>query len=266
LKPGRSTLSFRRSGTRTVLAQGLAASPLRILMPRNHGDFSWVFLASLGGGLVDGDDIDVDVDVGEGARALLGTQACTKVYRSPRGCTQQIRVRVACGGVLAVLPDPVICFKGARYAQRVHVSLSASASIAILDGYLSGRRARGERWEFARYSSRTTVEREGSPLVVDATVLDGHDGCLSERMSRFNALMSLTVAGPAMTSLRGEMLDARDPPAPGSPAISASSPIGNDGAILRICAERTDRAMELLQPTFARAAELLGDNPFARKW
>ena len=53
--PGIARLAFERAGHtgRTAISTAFATSPLRILMPRNHGHAAWVFLASLGGGLVD---------------------------------------------------------------------------------------------------------------------------------------------------------------------------------------------------------------------
>jgi urease accessory protein len=264
--PGDCSLAFRRSGRRTVLARAFAVSPLRLLTPRNHGGFAWAFLANLGGGLVDGDRLTVEMDVGEGASALLGTQASTKVYRSPRGCSQSLDARVASGGVLVIVPDPVVCFAGANYAQSIHIALDPTASLVLLDGYTCGRSARGERWEFARYASRTTVVRDGVCTVVDATLLDGEELSIAERMGRFDVLLTLLAIGPHVASVRESILASGAPPSPGAPAIAAASPIRNDGAILRVAAERLQAATRLFQPSLAALATLLGDNPFERKW
>jgi len=83
-----------------VLASAFATSPLRFLAPRNHGNASWVFLSNLGGGLVDGDRVHLDVEAQQDSTALLGTQASTKVYRSPNGCSQHTSLRVAAGAAL----------------------------------------------------------------------------------------------------------------------------------------------------------------------
>jgi urease accessory protein len=90
-------------------------------MPRNHGNASWVFLANLGGGLVDGDRLELQIEAGRETTALIGTQASTKVYRSPHGCSQRIEVRVEDGAAIAIVPDPVVCFTGANYPQEVYV-------------------------------------------------------------------------------------------------------------------------------------------------
>jgi urease accessory protein len=225
-----------------------------------------VFLSSLGGGLVDGDRVHVRVDVGPGAFALLGTQASTKVYRSPRGCTQRVEARVEDGASLVLLPDPVVCFAGARYGQEIDVSLALGASLVMLDGYTCGRAASGERWQFSRYASRVRVDRGGRRAFVDATRLDPAEGPLAARMGDLDVVLSLMALGPKFGELRAAML--ADPPArsPADRAVVAASPIGADGAIVRIAAENHEKASQMLRPSFIALARALGDDPFARKW
>jgi urease accessory protein len=283
--PGFARLGFRpAAGGKTVVATAFAASPLRLLTPGNHGDAAWVFLSSLGGGLVDGDRVDIDVDVGEGASALLGTQASTKVYRSPAGgsgSSQRLVARVAAGAVLTVVPDPVVCFADARYEQVIDIALAPSASLWLVDGYSCGRSARGERWAFSRYASRTTIvraipdvggaggEREvhGAPSIVDATRLDPLHGPLAARMGRFDVVLSLLVVGPRFAGAREAMLASSFSSASSSDAVLVSaSPIGEDACILRVAAERFESASRVLRSSFALLARVLGDDPSARKW
>jgi urease accessory protein len=274
--PGTARLELRRRAAgKTVVATAFAASPLRLLTPANHGTAAWIFLASLGGGLVDGDRIAVDVDVGEGASALLGTQASTKVYRSPEGgagSSQRLSARVQAGAVLAVVPDPVVCFADARYEQVIDIALDPSASLCLLEAYSSGRSARGERWAFARYASRTTVTRGGARSIVDATRLDPRQGVIADRMGRFDVVLSLLVVGPRLSSLRHAMLSSSSSSsapcarcAEGS-VLVAASPLAEDACILRVAAERFESASRVLRSSFASLAALLGDDPFARKW
>jgi urease accessory protein len=248
-----------------------------LLTPRNHGYDAWVFLSSFGGGLVDGDALDVEVEVQAGARAVLGTQASTKVYRSPRGCGHRLRGRVGDGGSLVLLPDPVVCFAGSRYAQSIDLALQPSASAVVMDGYTSGRSARGERWAFWRYASRTTVTREDAGadprrLMVDATVLDAADGSIAARMGRFDAVLSLAAFGPRFLPLREAILAApleeraRGRGHAHAHAIVAASPLGEDGCIVRVAAERFETASLALRSSFSVLAGILGDDPFARKW
>jgi urease accessory protein len=263
---GSARLAVRRVGAKTVFAQAFAKSPLRLLTPRNHGEAAWAFLASFGGGLVDGDRIDVHLDVGAGASALVGTQASTKVYRSPRGCEQRLEVHAAEEAVVVAIPDPVVCFAGARYKQEIVATLAPGASLLLLDGYTCGRSARGERWQFDRYESRTTIVRGGRTAIVDASYLDGVHGPIAKRMGRFDVILTLIAVGPRFAALRDQMLAPRSMPTPLDTVVVAGSPVGADAAIVRIAAERFEAASRALRPSFAELARVIGDDPFARKW
>jgi len=263
---GRGSLAFRRAGGKTVLAGSFATSPLRLLAPRNHGSGAWVFLANLGGGLVDGDRIDIRVDAEENTTAFVGTQAATKVYRSPRGCSQRLDVQAADGAAVAIVPDPVICFAGARYDQEIAISLAPGASLVLFDGYTSGRAARGERWQFDHFESRTTISRGGRGAIVDATRLDPAAGPIAARMGRFDAVLWLVAIGARFEGVREAMLAPLPFPSPGESAVAAASSLGDDVAIVRVAADRFESASRVLRPSFAALSRALGDDPFARKW
>ena len=264
---GHASITFRRAGARTVVAEALAASPLRLLTPRNHGVGAWAYFATLGGGMVDGDHVDVRIVAAEGTTALVGTQASTKVYRSPRGCSQTFAVHVAREAAVALVPDPVVCFAGAQYCQQTAVSVAPGGSLLLLDGYTCGRSARGERWDFASFSSRTTVTRDGVRAFVDAIRLDAVHGRISERMGRFDVVLSLVALGPRFAGVRAAMLRAPAPvPFSGAAATTAASPLGADGALVRVAAECFESASRSLHASFTELAALLGDDPFARKW
>jgi len=275
VSPGTARLAFERAsrGEKTGIAGAFATSPLHLLTPRNHGDASWVFLASLGGGLLDGDQLDVKVDVAPGASALLGTQSSTKVYRSQAGgagSSQHLEASVGADGLLVAVPDPVVCFADARYEQRVEVALAPSSSLCLLDGYTCGRSARGERWAFSRYASRTTVRRGGALVVADAVQLDPRHGALVDRMGGYDVVLTLIALGPRCAGIRGAMLEA----AVGKSAseasrealVAASRLEGDGGCILRVAAPRFEMASRILRSSFTELARVLGDDPFARKW
>jgi urease accessory protein len=213
---------------------------------------------------VDGDRMGIQMDLEEDTSALISTQASTKVYRSPNGCSQRMYARVADGATLTLLPDPVVCFAGANYTQDIEVDLAPRASLLLLDGYTSGRAACGERWQFDRYASHTTVSRGGRAVFVDATRLDQSWGPLSERMGRFAVILSLLAIGPRLARVREAIL--AQPTRLGNTAIAASSPLGIDGAILRVAADRTESASTMFRSSFGALAGVLGDDPFARKW
>ena len=176
---GRGRLSVVRNGNgRSVVAGAYATSPLRLLTPANHGSAAWIYTSSYGGGLVDGNRIALDVDVGPGAAAFLSTQASTKVYRSQRGTSSALHARVSTEGLLAVVPDPVVCFAASRYRQVQSFDLSADSGLVLVDWVSSGRHASGERWAFDEYVASLRARVEGKPVLHDALALRGDDGDL----------------------------------------------------------------------------------------
>ena len=116
--PGHGIVSVEHLDGASVVTRARAASPLRLLTPRNHGRAAWVYLASYGGGLLDGDALHVDLQVGPHAAAMIATQAWTKVFRTKgdpsRGASASIAAAVGAHGRLLLLPDPVVCFAGSR--------------------------------------------------------------------------------------------------------------------------------------------------------
>jgi urease accessory protein len=266
--PGEGALRFVRSGARTVLHTARARSPLKLLLPQNHGHGAWVYLASFGGGLVDGDAVALTVDVERGGCVVIGTQASTKVYRSPRGTTHHVSAHVATDALLALVPDPVSCFAGSRYQQHVDVRLeNESASLVLVDSLTCGRVASGERWALARYASRIQVSMADRVIAMDAALLDPEQGDVATRMGRFDALTTIVVAGPRARVVREAML-ASSSTAPSSDAslLRSATPLGSDAALGRIAASSAQEAAAAVRALLVPLAGELGDDPFRRRW
>lgn len=267
--PGTGALGFERRGARTVVSRAYATSPLRLLMPRNRGDAAWVYTSSFGGGLVGGDRCRLVAAVGPGAKAVLSTQASTKVYRSARPAAQEVDASVAEGGLLAMLPDPVACFAGADFSQEQRYDLAPGANLVVADGLTSGRWAAGERWQFARVLNRIEIRREGRAILRESLLLDPADGPLAERMGRFNALLLAVVCGPALAPAAARLLE--DVSAQGlrtrPDVLAAASPLPDgDGVLLRLAAVSVEEGMRRLRALLAFLVPMLADDPWARKW
>src|SRR5215831_11972263 len=142
--PGSGTLQFEKVRGTTVLTRAIAASPLRLLHPKNAGSASWVYAATYGGGLLGGDAIAIDAVLGDGARALISTQASTKVYRADAAASQHLRVRAGDDSLLVLWPDPVTPFACARYTQQQHLDLAPAATLVAIDWMTAGRLSAGE--------------------------------------------------------------------------------------------------------------------------
>ena len=267
--PGRGRLSVvRNCDGRSVVTGAYATSPLRLLTPANHGSAAWIYTSSYGGGLVDGDRIALDVDVGPGAAAFLSTQASTKVYRSQRGTSSELHARVATEGLLAVIPDPVVCFAASRYRQVQSFDLSADSGLVLVDWVSSGRHASGERWAFDEYVASLRARVEGRRILHDALALRGDDGDLRDRLGRFDVLAVLLILG---TRLREHAADvaarvAEMPLTRRSDQLTAAAPVGDCGWLLRVAATSVEQTARTIRGYLGFLPGLLGDDPWARKW
>ena len=183
---------------------------------------------------MDGDRIALDVDVGPGAAAFLSTQASTKVYRSQRGTSSELHARVSTEGLLAVIPDPVVCFAASRYRQVQSFDLSADSGLVLVDWVSSGRHASGERWAFDEYVASLRARVEGKLVLHDALALRGDDGDLRDRLGRFDVLAVLLILGHAVARARRGRLP-RGSRRCRSPAGPISSPRRRRSGIADAC-------------------------------
>ena len=259
-------LSFQRVGGRTVIESALAAGPLRILTPRNHGSAAWAYTSTLGGGLVDGDRLRLRVRVGRGASALLASQGHNRVYRSTTGCGATLTADVEEGALLAVLPDPTVCFAGARYEQRTAVRLAPGAAAVIVDVLAAGRGARGERWAFQRYFSDLSLGAEGRVLLRERTLLDPRHGPLAERLGRFDALGTIVLAGESLRTAGAAIARELSAAPLGQRARIVEQANDLVGALhVRFAAVSIEDAIQTVRARLAFLPELLGDDPWERR-
>jgi urease accessory protein len=267
--PGLGEVDVQRGADgRSRAVRVYATSPLRLLTPTNHGHAAWVYTSSYGGGLVDGDTVSLDVAVGEGATAFVSTQASTKVYRSARGTESRLRARVSCGGTLVLMPDPVVCFSGARYRQSQGVHLDDGAGLVIVDGVTSGRRASGERWQFEEYVARTAVTVDGRHAIHDTVSLRAAHGDLSGRMGRFDVLALVVVAGApfgdAARAARERVT--QGPVAKRADLLLSAASLRTGGCALRLAGRSVEQVGQAIEGLLDFVPPLLGDNPWSRKW
>ena len=252
----------------TVLTRATAASPLKLLNPRNAGASAWAYAATYGGGLVGGDSVSMRVEVGAGASALVATQASTKVYRSDRGASQRLHARVDDDSLLVLLPDPVTCFAGSRYSQEQHVYLAPAANLVLVDWLTAGRVGFGERWQFDEYQSQLRVWRGARLVLHDGLSLLPADGDLASRMDRFNCLATAVLLGPALKTTAARLagsLGSAEVPRRADLLLSAA-PLGDDGVLLRLAGLSVEQVGAVLQQYLAIVATLLGDDPWACKF
>lgn len=162
---GRAALQVDWIFKESTVTGAYATSPMKLLTPRARGQCVCTYASNFGGGLVAGDQTRLDLRVGDQARCFLGTQASTKVYRNPHAlpCSHVTRASVGADALLVFAPAPVQPFAESSYEQRQEFHLAPGAGLALLDWFTSGRAACGERWTFARLSTRNEVWQSDVP-------------------------------------------------------------------------------------------------------
>lgn len=256
----------------STVTRAYAESPLKWLTPGNRGGAAWLFAASYGGGLVGGDHLAIDVAVEAGASALLSTQASTKVYRSAAGASTHLTARVDAGALLVSLPDPVVCFASSDYRQTQTFTLDPSAGLVALDWMTSGRRGSGERWAFDAYASTTALHAGGRLVLHDAVRLSAGDGALAPRAGRIDVLATVVVAGARLATDAADAIAtvaAMPVQRRGAVLVSAAplpGPASVPGCVVRVAGAQLEDVRGVLRGLLDFVPELLGDDPWARKW
>jgi urease accessory protein len=252
----------------TVLQRSFATAPLKLFTTRGVTSACWVYAATYGGGVVGGDAIRLQVETGPGATAVITTQASTKVYRALRPASQHVTATIDDGALLVMLPDPVVCFSGAHFSQRQQFDLHDGGNLVLLDWITSGRHAVGERWAFDHYSSRNDIRRAGRRILYDTLLLDQEDGPVGERLGRFDVCLTAVITGPkvadaaAAVVLAAGALGVKRLP----DLVTAAWRLPDGGALLRMAGFSVEQVGGALRRECSFLAELLGDDPFSRKW
>jgi urease accessory protein len=171
-------LAFVHRDGRTRLAHLYQRTPLRALFPRQPpDDIPTAAIANVGGGLVAGDSASVSVRVGEGAAAMVTTQAAEKVYRSTGAdCRVATRLAVEPGSWLEWCPQETILFERSRLRRTLALDLAGDARAMLGETLVLGRLASGERTAEGFLLDRIEVRRDGEFAWLDCLRLEGSYG------------------------------------------------------------------------------------------
>lgn len=268
---GRAVLEVESVFGESTVTSALARNPLKLLTPCSRGQSVWACTSSFGGGLVAGDQTELQLRLGKNTRCFLGTQASTKIYRNPaqRPCGHVTHATLAENSLLVFAPDPVQAFADSRYAQRQEFHLATGASLVLLDWFTSGRAARGERWQFSQFKSRNEVFVGGERIFLDSILLDFADGFLTSpmRTGRFNCFAMLLLIGEPFHAAADQLLENISAvPVERRTSLVASASAVREGAVLRMAGESVEAVGREIHRHLAFLPDLLGDNPWSRKW
>jgi urease accessory protein len=270
-RQGRGSLEVKTVAGLSTIVSAQSSNPLKLLTPVSRGPSVWACLGSLGGGLVAGDGIEFSLALGPESRCFLGTQASTKIYRSPenRLCTYYLRATLGKGALLVAAPDAIQAFSGSCYQQTQEFFLESGSGLVVVDWLTSGRAARGERWSFSSFHSRNEVFLEGKRIVLDSLLLSPEDGQLDGpyRLGRFNALATVLVLGDPLRAESQTLLRQIStlPVTRQAPLICSAGPIAQ-GVLVRLAGQNVEQVAAEIHRLLAFLPKYLHDDPWARKW
>lgn len=170
---------FAASGGITHLAQLHQHDGYRLRLPHSAHGLDAVMI-NTGGGVAGGDRITHEFHLGEGASALITSQAAERIYRARDALPARIttRLELAPGTSAIWLPQETIVYSGARLHRSLEVSLPADAQATICEILIFGRHAMGETLGPGLIRDDWRVYRAGRLIYQEALRLDGDIGSL----------------------------------------------------------------------------------------
>jgi urease accessory protein len=173
---GAAEIGFVYADGRTRLSDLYQRAPCRVLTPSEEpGDLTQAVLLTTSGGLADGDRIAVNLSLGEGAAALVTSQAAEKIYgaRLAAPATIRIGLSVEAGAWCEWLPQETILFEGARLDRRTIADVAPGGRLLACEFVVFGRLAHGERFGSGLLHDAWDVRRGGKLVWRDALRLEG---------------------------------------------------------------------------------------------
>lgn len=147
------------------------------ISPTMHLDsekISAYFILGLGGGYVEGEKYKYSVLVKNNARAIITTQAATKVYKclNEKAAIQETQLKIEGNGILEYITDNVILYKDALYKQDNEIYLDKDSTLIYSDGITSGWSVTGEAFSYSRLQLRTKVYMDNVLVLLDNLLIN----------------------------------------------------------------------------------------------
>lgn len=224
-------------------------------------------LLNTAGGLTGGDRFLVEVSIGDGAAAVVTTQAAERVYRRLSG-TARVETRLAVGrdARLSWLPQETIVFDSAGLERSLDVSLAAGAQLIACEAIVLGRAAMGETVRTLEVRDRWSIAIDGRLVFADRLRLVGDAAAILAGPATgggARAFATLVIAGAgAMERLEAvrAAIDTAVDAAGGGVEAGASA---LEGAVV---ARLIANSATPLRTTLARLLAALEGRPLPRVW
>lgn len=147
------------------------------LSPTIHLDsekISTYFIVGLGGGYVEGEKYKYSINLKENSRAIITTQASTKVYKCVHGekTEQKTVINLGKDSILEYITDSVILYKDAIYKQINDIHMDESATLIYSDGITSGWCKEGLEFPYSNVQLKNNVYVDNKLVLLDNLVVN----------------------------------------------------------------------------------------------
>jgi urease accessory protein len=263
-------LRFARSGVRTILAQSRFSLPLQALVPLTLEDgASYLMLLNPTGGVLGGDHLITEIVLEDGTHVCLTTPSATRIYRTAgQPAILETTIRVGEGATLEYLPDHVIPQAGSALQQFLRIEMAQRSRAIVLDAIASGRRARGERWNFREMNSRTEISVSGKPAYVNCARIAPTATRPDQfgLMEGFDYMACLTLIADGFAPWK-EVLSGANAALDSEPGVhGGSSLLSRGGCVVRFLARSTPDMTRVTKRLWDAAREyVLGLPPFDQR-
>ena len=189
-----------------------------------------------------------------------------------------MNVQVLPRSALFLLPDPVTCFRAAKYHQIQVFHLSGSSSAVLLDWITSGRKSLGEEWLFSRYYSLNEVWVDGKRIARDPMLLEERDASpgpltprtLADTLAPYSCYATVIMYGSLVQETIKNLNAAYSAitvfKQAGPPSLlwSLSSICDGKGCVIRVAAKETEDVKNWLGKALEDLQEVLGLDVYRR--
>ncbi len=255
---GSGRLSVRHLDGRTRLGRLYQEGAAKIRLPKTYsGEALDAVLINTAGGLTGGDRFRWSIDIGNGARTVITTQACEKIYKAADDHADiNASITVGSDGALAWLPQETILFDRAALRRHLMVDLAPDAGLLLVEPIIFGRQAMGETVREAHFRDRWRIRRGGRLLHAEDLRLCGD---IDETLRK----TGVTGGAIAMATLLLVHADAADLVEPlradigNQGGVSAIQSSAGDRLVARVTAESGMALRRALVPAIARCNRFL---------
>lgn len=162
----------------------------------NRENIPTFYLLQLGGGYIEGEKYKNVFKLKDEARAIITTQASTKVYKciNKIKTEQETEISLGVNSILEYITDSVILYKDAIYKQVNNIYLDESSTLIYSDGITAGWSPEGENFKYKSVQLKSNVYINNKLVLLDNLIINPSENDVTklgffEEYSNFGTLL-----------------------------------------------------------------------------